>query len=1421
MSDFSRATFNPRKHYSGVLLQQGRLLTDADVNEQVAIGRYRTETEAVDVIGRCGYPKGYPDANGSFAIGVTEDNQDLTISAGRYYVGGLLCENDEPVTLATQPDFPAAEDGLAGSSLPDEPGRYVVYLDAWHRPITAIEDPEIREPALGGVDTSVRERTTWQVRLSERPLEPGQSCADWQPPEPLSTGRMIARTVAPPLPPEPCVISPTAGYRGLENQLYRVEIHRGGTLPVAPGEQPPTIKWSRDNGSVVTAINVVEGQPLERTLSVRDTGRDEVLGFAHDQWVEIIDERMELTQGHGQLARIESVSAPDRTITLVNGSTLPVVDAGRAVRLRRWDNPAGAAADGIPIDGGPVDLEHGLQVEFTPGVYRAGDYWLIPARTAIGSETGDIEWPEETALPAHGIVHHACPLAVVEFDGEGFVAESVVDCRDSFPTLTGICAEDICFDNEVCDLPEVETVQDVLEHLCRERDLRFHNKHLHGWGIVCGLAVTCGPDDEGGPRENVTVHQGYAIDCEGNDLVLDEDQPFAVLEAIRRYDQEHPDDPILDENGNGDASLTLELDPDRGQRFGLRKYNPSSRNDAQALLAGTLLMNFYNDCVLDIQRFIQEQLEQDSDQPAGRGNQLSSALTNLVAQPINPKTGQNIYLSPREHKLLAEFYAGLRAKLQSETFCAMFENARPLPDYPLDALGVSEDDLDTIFGTGLHVRIRVRPGGAEAYTVGPGANPLKPTTRINRYDLRKRRLVAEIDPVAGGESGSAGDAGVGAVQDVAFSQDGKLIYMIASTRNDENTIFRVGEIGGEGINWRPMVTICGVKLITLATTPADPANVYAIGWKKQTITNDFDARVEFRGAGLYRINPENVDPNMAPLEGTAGINFCGHLVISRDGRAFATFQSGNVTPATYDRIKRLKLPEGAILEDFALKRSGRDDIAIWTRFEGAEVETLFVVEDDLGQKVVQAYALDNGRALGDGIGFQNTSIRLAAMPSTRMLLVTLSGNYSLRMIDANAIREVDGYLLPIQVGAAGIVADPETRQVYVLNQISNTITVASARLFDPGFRFRMDVLAAYRKAMIEAYTDLLGGFLQYLKDCLCHHFLVNCPECPEDPTLYLACVSVRQNQVYKVCNFSLRRYVKSFPTVGYWLSLVPIMPMIDRLIEEFCCMVLPDLFAKYTTGGYDEENSKGGRARLEAGQFNQLLSFLQGFDVAAGIRDLTRKFGTAGSIAGASFGRPEIIRTPRPQPTVIRSVALVNQPVEVAEAELEKQGIRVRRAVYDPARTPNLAGSLAGFFRIPQPGREVILYEQDGRVRYYSVADVAPPVRELRSQVTVLSETLQAREAEIQGLRGELEAQRVTLSEVETLRATVASTQQLLARRDEELGALRAQLQGLERRQVETEGRVSSETLRVIEDELRELRAFREEVRRFMEQPPE
>ena len=92
--------------------------------------------------------------------------------------------------------------------------------------------------------------------------------------------------------------------------------------------------------------------------------------------------------------------------------------------MRRWDHTPDEKAGGAIFvkesesDTDWIDLERGVRVRFLPGgLYRKGDYWLIPARVA----TGDIEWPTDEAgmrlpLEPHGLTHHRAALAIVKKD---------------------------------------------------------------------------------------------------------------------------------------------------------------------------------------------------------------------------------------------------------------------------------------------------------------------------------------------------------------------------------------------------------------------------------------------------------------------------------------------------------------------------------------------------------------------------------------------------------------------------------------------------------------------------------------------------------------------------------------------------------------------------------------------------------------------------------------------------------------------------------------------------------------------------------------------------------------------------------------------------------------------------------------------
>jgi len=100
--DFTRLTFRPDKHYTSVLMQQGRLQLDSDWNEQADIQAHLYQTQVVDLIGaESGAPTSENDPNqktdkaykDSFKISETSSNgEDLVIAPGRFYVKGTLCE---------------------------------------------------------------------------------------------------------------------------------------------------------------------------------------------------------------------------------------------------------------------------------------------------------------------------------------------------------------------------------------------------------------------------------------------------------------------------------------------------------------------------------------------------------------------------------------------------------------------------------------------------------------------------------------------------------------------------------------------------------------------------------------------------------------------------------------------------------------------------------------------------------------------------------------------------------------------------------------------------------------------------------------------------------------------------------------------------------------------------------------------------------------------------------------------------------------------------------------------------------------------------------------------------------------------------------------------------------------------------------
>jgi hypothetical protein len=464
--DYSRDTWDSGKNYARVLMQQGRVQLDADWNEQGAILLHYIQTLARDLIG----PYGVPWESQGFAMTVEPDADnsakiaDLKIGMGNYYVDGILCEMNRQYTFYQQPNYPL-DKIRTSDQLPPPP--FLVFLDVWERHITGYEDPSIQEVALGGPDTAARSEIVWQVKVRrwddlKLPLELSNARCD-QPtqiqeimahlmvnlPKPFSSDVTLAAQAQIPEDLDQanvCIVSPEARYRGTENQLYRVEIHRGGK---AGTESGATFKWSRENGSVFFPIRAV----ADRTISLDHLGRDERFGLEVGDWVEVLDDSSVLRGESWPLLQVTAIEPIELLVTL---SGAPAENVGRDQTrhplLRRWDHQKGDKTTGglqIANDGAALvvesddhwlNLEDGIQILFPTSntTYFSGNYWLIPARTL----TGDIEWPKRNgkpeALEPRGIRHHYAPLAIVPAASPATGGFRVTDLRH-FMVPTAIC----------------------------------------------------------------------------------------------------------------------------------------------------------------------------------------------------------------------------------------------------------------------------------------------------------------------------------------------------------------------------------------------------------------------------------------------------------------------------------------------------------------------------------------------------------------------------------------------------------------------------------------------------------------------------------------------------------------------------------------------------------------------------------------------------------------------------------------------------------------------------------------------------------------------------------------------------------------------------------------------------------------------
>jgi hypothetical protein len=460
--DLSRQATDPRKHYAGVRMQQGRVLTDDDFNEAAALDAEELRRTRLHAIGAYGTPDaGFLPSN----FAVVGGRLDFTLSVGNLYLGGVRLEMHAPEHFLLQKDwldFDPATDG-AGAPANGATRTDLVWIETWQQPVTAIEDSELFEVALGGPDTSTRWRTMRRVHLAQGVTD--TDCADaWatvsagfaalglmtQEFELATSAALRVSFTAPAGTGDLCAPPLPGGYLGAENQAVRVQM-----------VDATHYTWGFDNASPLYRVQLSPKNGQMVKLTLLNQPRDAVHWPLTGQVVELLPWSAALANGErvaevaGLICKVAvSYNPDDHTLELdtavpasfgtrwkARSDKAEFFDGSAAedfFYLRVWnrgDDLASPAA--IPIATAALG-NTGLQIAFTGGPLRRADHWIIAARPAAP----DVVVPWVLGLVGgaapNGIRRWRAPLALLEWSTVGGVTTATVlhDCRPPFLPLT-------------------------------------------------------------------------------------------------------------------------------------------------------------------------------------------------------------------------------------------------------------------------------------------------------------------------------------------------------------------------------------------------------------------------------------------------------------------------------------------------------------------------------------------------------------------------------------------------------------------------------------------------------------------------------------------------------------------------------------------------------------------------------------------------------------------------------------------------------------------------------------------------------------------------------------------------------------------------------------------------------------------------
>ena len=480
--DRSRISYSQSRKYREVVSQQGRVLLEADSNEGQRIFSEEVRHHTLDFVGPCGTPDdGYK---------ITAPPADFQIGPGTMYVSGIRTTLEQTITYTKQPDWldtaqpqPWTQDLFRPVNQLTQGSSNVILL-LREQEITAVEDPALREVALGGPDSAARTRLL--QRIAAIPLE-GSTCAAaaaafpafWsslglvynpKTAELLSRARLQVSMVQTAPPPSPCDPPSASGYLGADNQLIRVQVVEFDAV-----KQQGKLLWGYHNASTLYRVKALDATTLE--LASRPVAGE--FEPKSGQIAQVLSSAAEIAPPSagafpdgayaaaltGHRAKLNAAYAAEtRRVTLpaVLPAIFPLASTTPPLFLRLWEEE-------LLFDlNAPIILTGtGLQVTITAasaGPLYLGDYWSIAVRpltpNAVYSERYLI-----SPQPPDGPRMWTCSLAVMRPSAAGGVAGfQVEDCRVPFDPLT---TPTTTVDNDCCCIKvtpkQASTLQNIID----------------------------------------------------------------------------------------------------------------------------------------------------------------------------------------------------------------------------------------------------------------------------------------------------------------------------------------------------------------------------------------------------------------------------------------------------------------------------------------------------------------------------------------------------------------------------------------------------------------------------------------------------------------------------------------------------------------------------------------------------------------------------------------------------------------------------------------------------------------------------------------------------------------------------------------------------------------------------------------------